>query len=151
MLKEFKEFAMKGNVLDMAIGIIIGAAFGRIVSSFVGDVLMPPIGLLMGKMDFSNMFINLSDKQFATLAEAKAAGAPTLNYGVFLNTVFDFVIVAFVIFLMVRQINRMRAKPAPAPAVPTTKECGFCASTIPIKATRCPHCTSDLKTVRATS
>jgi large conductance mechanosensitive channel len=144
MLKEFKEFAMKGNVLDMAIGIIIGAAFGKIVTSFVGDVLMPPIGLLLGKMDFSSLFINLSGKPFSSLAEAKAAGAPTLNYGVFLNTVLDFLIVALVIFLMVRQINRMRAKPAEAPAVPTTKECAYCASAIPIKAKRCPQCTSQL-------
>ncbi len=149
MLKEFKEFAMKGNVLDMAIGIIIGAAFGRIVSSFVNDVLMPPIGLLMGKMDFSNLFVNLSGKSYATVAEAKAAGAATLNYGIFLNTILDFLIVAFAIFLMVRQVNRMRAKPAPAD--PTTKECGYCASSIPIKATRCPHCTSDLKIIKATN
>ena len=147
MLKEFKEFAMKGNVLDMAIGIIIGAAFGRIVSSFVSDVLMPPIGVLIGKVDFSNLFLNLSAKSYASVAEAKAAGAATLNYGIFLNTVLDFLIVAFVIFLMVRQVNKMRAKPAPAD--PTTKECGYCASSIPIKATRCPHCTSDLKAVRA--
>ena len=147
MLKEFKEFAMKGNVLDIAIGIIIGAAFGRIVSSFVSDVLMPPIGVLMGKVDFSNLFLNLSAKSYASVAEAKAAGAATLNYGIFLNTVLDFLIVAFVIFLMVRQVNKMRAKPAPAD--PTTKECGYCASSIPIKATRCPHCTSDLKAVRA--
>jgi large conductance mechanosensitive channel len=145
MLKEFKEFAMKGNVLDMAIGIIIGAAFGKIVTSFVNDVLMPPIGLLMGKMDFSNLFINLSGKQFASVAEAKAAGAATLNYGLFLNTVLDFLIVAFAIFLLIRQVNRLRAKPADAPAVPTTKECPFCASTIAIKATRCPQCTSDLQ------
>ncbi len=143
MLKEFKEFAMKGNVLDMAIGIIIGAAFGKIVTSFVNDVLMPPIGLLMGKMDFSNLFINLSGKQYASVAEAKAAGAATLNYGLFLNTVLDFLIVAFAVFLLVRQVNRLRAKPE-APAAPTTKDCPFCASAIPIKATRCPQCTSDL-------
>jgi large conductance mechanosensitive channel len=145
MLKEFKEFAMKGNVVDMAVGIIIGAAFGKIVTSFVSDILMPPIGLLMGKMDFSNLFINLSGKEYATVAEAKAAGAATLNYGLFLNTVLDFVIVAFAIFLLIRQINRMRAKPAEAPAAPTTKECPFCASSIPIKATRCPQCTSALQ------
>jgi large conductance mechanosensitive channel len=143
MLKEFKEFAMKGNVLDMAIGIIIGAAFRKIVSSFVSDVLMPPIGLLLGKMDFSNMFISLSGAEYKSLAEAKTAGAATLNYGIFLNAVFDFLIVAFVIFLMVKQVNRMRAKPAPA-AAPTTKECEFCVSAIPIKATRCPHCTSQV-------
>ncbi len=145
MLKEFKEFAMKGNVLDMAIGIIIGGAFGKIISSFVGDVLMPPIGLLLGKVDFSSLFINLSDKSYASLAEAKAAGAPTLNYGVFINTVLDFIIVAFVIFLLIKQVNRMRAKPEAPPAAPTTKDCPFCATAIPIKAARCPNCTSELK------
>ncbi len=145
MLKEFKEFAMKGNVLDMAVGIIIGGAFGKIISSFVGDVLMPPIGLLLGKVDFTSLFINLSDKSYASLAEAKAAGAPTLNYGVFINTLLDFIIVAFVIFLLVKQVNRMRAQPAAAPAAPTTKDCPFCATAIPIKAARCPHCTSELK------
>ena len=128
----------------MAIGIIIGAGFGRIVTSFVNDVLMPPIGLLLGRVDFSNLFINLSGKQYPTVAEAKAAGAATLNYGVFLNTVLDFLIVAFVIFIFVRQINRMRAKKE-APAEPATKECSYCASEIPIKARRCPHCTSELK------
>ncbi|MBP1601401.1 MAG: mechanosensitive ion channel protein MscL, partial [Acidobacteria bacterium] len=145
MLKEFKEFAMKGNVLDMAVGIIIGGAFGKIISSFVADVLMPPIGLLLGKVDFTSLFINLSDKSYASLAEAKAAGAPTLNYGVFINTLLDFIIVAFVIFLLVKQVNRMRAQPAAAPAAPTTKDCPFCATAIPIKAARCPHCTSELK------
>ena len=145
MLKEFKEFAMRGNVLDMAIGIIIGAAFGKIVTSFVGDILMPPVGLILGKVDFSNLFINLSGKSYATIAEAKAAGAATLNVGLFLNSVIDFVIVAFAIFLLVRQINRMKRQPEPAPAVATTKECVFCLSSIPIKATRCPHCTSELK------
>ncbi len=145
MLKEFKEFAMKGNVMDMAVGIIIGAAFGKIVTSFVNDVLMPPIGLLLGKMDFSNLFVSLSGKPFANLAEAKAAGAPTLNYGLFFNTVFDFVIVAFAIFLVVRQINKLKREPAPAPAEPTTKDCPFCASAIPIKAVRCPQCTSQLQ------
>ncbi len=144
MLKEFKEFAVKGNVMDMAVGIIIGAAFGKIVSSFVSDLLMPPIGLLLGKMDFSNLFVNLSGKPFATLAEAKAAGAPTLNYGLFFNTVLDFLIVAFAVFLVVRQINKLKREPAPAPAEPTTKDCPFCASAIPIKAVRCPQCTSQL-------
>jgi large conductance mechanosensitive channel len=143
MFKEFKEFAMKGNVLDMAIGIIIGAAFGRIVSSFVADVMMPPIGLVLGKVDFSNMFLNLSGRSFATLAEAKAAGAPTLNYGIFLNSVLDFLIVAFVIFLMIRQINRVK-RPVAATA-PATKDCPYCATAIPIKATRCPQCTSQLQ------
>ncbi len=143
MLKEFKEFAMKGNVLDMAIGVIIGAAFGKIVSSFVSDVLMPPLGLLLGRMDFSNLFINLSSTAYATLADAKKAGAPTLNYGLFVNTVIDFVIVAFVIFLMVKQVNRMRA-PAPAPPPAPTKDCPMCTSAIPMKAKRCPQCTADL-------
>ncbi len=145
MLKEFKEFAMKGNVIDMAVGIIIGAAFGKIVTSFVNDILMPPIGRLVGKMDFSNMFINLSGQDYATLAEAKKAGAATINYGLFLNAMIDFLIIAFAIFLLVRQINRLkREQPAPEP---TTKECAYCFSTIPLKAVRCPHCTSDLEKV----
>ena len=145
MLKEFKEFAMRGTVLDMAVGIIIGAAFGKIVTSFVNDVLMPPIGLVLGKVDFSNLFINLSDKPYATLAEAKAAGVATVKYGVFLNTVLDFVIVAFAIFLLIRQVNRMTRQPVEAPAAPTTKACLYCLSSIPIKAMRCPHCTSELR------
>ncbi len=145
MLKEFKEFAMRGNVLDMAIGIIIGAAFGKIITSFVNDVLMPPIGLVLGQVDFSGLFINLGGQSFATLAEAQAAGAPTINYGLFLNTVIDFVIVAFVIFLLIRQVNRLQAQEAPAPEAPSTKECPYCLTTIAIKATRCPNCTSDLK------
>jgi large conductance mechanosensitive channel len=145
MLKEFKEFTMRGNVLDMAIGIVIGVAFGKIVTSFVNDVVMPPIGLLLGKIDFSNLFIDLSGKSYATLAEAKAAGAATIKYGLFFNTVVDFIIVAFVIFLLVRQVNRMTRKPEAAPAAPTTKECPYCLSNIAIKATRCPHCTSDVK------
>lgn len=145
MMKEFKEFAMRGNVVDMAVGIVIGAAFGKIVSSFVNDILMPPIGLLLGKMDFSNLFINLSGQDFLTLEEARKAGAATINYGLFFNTVLDFVIVAFAIFLLIRQINRMRREPEPAPASPDTKECPFCLSTIPLKAVRCPNCTSELK------
>ena len=145
MLKEFKAFAMQGNVMDMAIGIIIGAAFGKIVSSLVGDVLMPPIGLLLGNVDFSNLFINLSGQSFASLAEAKAAGAPTINYGVFLNNVIDFVIVAFAIFLLVRFINRLSRQREAAPAAPTTRECPFCVSLIPLRATRCPQCTSTLQ------
>jgi large conductance mechanosensitive channel len=144
MLKEFKEFAMRGNVLDLAIGIIIGAAFGKIITSFVNDILMPPIGLILGKVNFSNLFINLSGKSYATLAEAKAAGAATVNYGLFLNTVIDFAIVAFAIFMLVRVVNRMRRPPEPAPAALTTQECPYCFSSIPIKATRCPHCTSQL-------
>ncbi len=145
MLKEFKEFAMRGNVLDMAVGIIIGGAFGKIISSFVGDVLMPPIGLLLGRLDFSNLFLDLSGQGHASLAAAKAAGAATINYGVFLNTVIDFVIVAFAIFLLIRQVNRLKRKEEAAPAVPTTKDCPYCATAIPIKAVRCPSCTSDLK------
>ena len=145
MLKEFKEFAMRGNVLDMAVGIIIGAAFGKIVAVFVSDVLMPPIGLLLGKVDFSNLFLNLTAKPYATIAEAKAAGAATINYGLFLNTVIDFIIVAFAIFLLIRQVNRLKRQPQPAPPVPTTKDCPYCLSSVAIKATRCPHCTSELK------
>jgi large conductance mechanosensitive channel len=145
MLKEFKAFAMRGNVLDMAIGIIIGVAFGKIVTSFVNDVVMAPIALLFGKVDFSNLFIDLSGKSYATLAEAKAAGAATIRYGLFLNTMVDFIIVAFVIFLLVRKVNRMTREPEEVPAAPTTKECAYCMSSIAIKATRCPHCTSDVK------
>ena len=142
MFKEFKEFAMKGNVLDMAVGIIIGAAFGKIITSFVSDILMPPLGLLLGKMDFSGLFINLSGQSYPTVAAAKAAGAATLNYGIFINTVIDFLIVAFAVFLLVKQVNRMkRQTPAAAPA---TKDCPFCVSAIPIPAKRCPHCTSQL-------
>ncbi|MGB9594578.1 MAG: large conductance mechanosensitive channel protein MscL [Anaerolineae bacterium] len=142
MLKEFKEFAMRGNVVDMAVGIIIGAAFGKIITSLVNDIIMPPIGLLLGGVDFSNLYLNLSGGSYPSLAEAKAAGAATVNYGVFLNTVIDFIIVAFAIFLVVRAINRMRRQPAPAE--PTTKECPFCLSKVPMKATRCPFCTSEL-------
>jgi len=142
MLKEFKEFALKGSVLDMAVGIIIGAAFGKIVSLFVSDILMPPIGLLLGKVDFSNLFINLTEKPFATLAEAKAAGAATINYGLFLNSVIDFTIVAFFVFMLVRQVNRMKRQNEEAPVAPATRDCPFCMSAIPVKATRCPHCTS---------
>ncbi|MFY9802667.1 MAG: large-conductance mechanosensitive channel protein MscL [Candidatus Acidiferrales bacterium] len=143
MLKAFKEFAMKGNVLDLAVGFIIGAAFGKIVSSLVSDIVMPPLGLILGKVDFSNLFINLSGKSYATLAEAKAAGAATLNYGNFLNNVVDFLIIAFAVFLIVRMVNRWN-KPAPV-AAPSTKECPYCASMIPLKATRCPNCTSEIR------
>jgi large conductance mechanosensitive channel len=143
MFKEFREFAVKGNVLDMAVGIIMGVAFGKIITSFVGDVIMPPIGLLLGNVDFSSLFINISGQSYKTIAEAKAAGAATINYGLFLNTVLDFLIVALVMFLMIRQVNRLKKAPAPAPA--STKECSYCLSTIPLKATRCPNCTSDLK------
>lgn len=142
MLKEFKEFAIRGNVMDMAVGIIIGAAFGKIVTSFVKDIIMPPIGLLMGGVDFSNLFINLSSTSYATLAEAQKAGAATINYGAFINTVIDFVIIAFAIFLVIKQMNRLKKEPSPAD--PTTKQCPACLSTIPINAKKCAHCTSDL-------
>jgi large conductance mechanosensitive channel len=141
MMKEFKEFAMRGNVLDMAVGIIIGAAFGQIVTSFVQDVLMPPIGRLLGHVDFSNLFVNLSGTHYPTIAAAKAAGAVTLNYGLFLNTIINFLIVAFAVFLLVRQVN-LAPKPAPAPAA--TRDCPYCLSGIPMKATKCAHCTSEL-------
>jgi large conductance mechanosensitive channel len=142
MFKEFKEFALKGSVLDLAIGVIIGAAFGKIVTSLVNDVIMPPIGLLIGKVDFSNLFIDLSGQHHSSVAEAKAAGAATINIGMFINNIIDFVLVAFVVFLLVRQVNRFRRTPPPAP--PNTKDCPFCASAIPLKATRCPACTSQL-------
>lgn len=145
MLKEFKEFAMRGNVIDMAVGIIVGAAFGKIITSLVNDILMPPIGLLLGQVDFSNLFINLSRQPHASLAEAKAVGAPTINYGLFFNSVLDFTIVAFAIFLLIRQINRLQ-RPAPAPPGPSIKSCPHCFSNIHAKATRCPQCTSELKT-----
>jgi large conductance mechanosensitive channel len=146
MLKEFKEFAMRGNVIDMAVGIIIGAAFGTIIGTMVSDVLMPPIGLLLGNVDFSNLFVVLKDGKiagpYATVAAAKGAGAVTLNYGLFLNTVVNFLIVAFAIFFLVRGMNALKKKEA---AQPTTKECPHCLSTIPVKATRCGHCTSELR------
>lgn len=142
MFKEFKEFIAKGNVIDLAVGIVIGAAFGKIVTSFVEDILMPPIGLLLGKMDFSNMFINLSGQEFDSLAAAKGAGAATINYGLFLNALINFLIIAFAIFLVVKSVNRLRkAQEAEAPA---TKDCPFCASSIPAAAKRCPQCTSEL-------
>lgn len=143
MLKEFREFAARGNVVDMAVGVILGAAFGKIVSSLVTDVVMPPLGLLIGKVDFSNLFLNLSGQTHRTLAEAKAAGAATINYGVFLNAVLDFLIVGFAVFLLVRQVNRLSRKPAP-PA-PDTRDCPYCLSSVPLKATRCAHCTSTLE------
>jgi large conductance mechanosensitive channel len=144
MLKEFKDFIMRGNVLDLAIGVIIGGAFGKIVSSLVSDVLMPPIGMLLGKVDFSNLYINMSGGNFSSLADAQKAGAATLNYGLFLNNIINFLIIALVIFLIVKQVNRMQ-KPAAQPvAEATSKDCPFCKTAIPIKATRCPHCTSQL-------
>jgi large conductance mechanosensitive channel len=139
VLKEFKEFAMRGSVLDLAVGVIIGAAFGKVVSSFVEDVLMPPIGRLLGHVDFSSLFINLSGTSYASLADAKAHGAPTLNYGIFLNTIINFVLVAFAVFLLVRSVNKWMPKPAP-PA--TTKDCPQCAMQIPLAAKKCGHCTS---------
>jgi len=148
MLKEFKEFAMRGNVVDMAVGIIIGGAFGTIVKSMVSDVLMPPIGLLMGGVDFSNLFLTLKDGATAgpylALADAQAAGAVTINYGVFLNSVISFLIVAFAVFIVIRNINKLKKEEEAPPAEPTTKECGFCQMTIPIKATKCGHCTAEL-------
>ncbi len=143
MLKEFKEFIMRGSVLDLAIGVIIGGAFGKIVSSLVDDIIMPPIGLLLGKVNFADLYINLSGTEFPSLAAAQEAGAPTLNYGLFLNSIIQFLIIALVIFLIVKQVNRLM-KPKEAPAAPTTKTCPFCQSEIAIKATRCPHCTSEL-------
>jgi large conductance mechanosensitive channel len=145
MFKEFKEFAMRGSVLDMAVGIIVGAAFGQIVTSFVQDILMPPIGRLVGHVDFSNLFWSFSGQSYDSLTAAKAAGAATINYGVFVNTVINFLIVAFAVFLLVRQVNRFMRKPAPAPAAPTTRDCPYCLSAVPLKATRCAHCTSELR------
>jgi len=143
MLKEFREFAVKGNMLDLAVGVIIGGAFGKIVTSLTNDVIMPPIGLLLGKMDFSNLFVTLTPgKTFETVKQAKDAGAATLNYGLFINTCIDFLIVAFAVFLLVKQINRLRSVPEPPPA--NTKDCPFCCSKIPIPASRCPQCTSEL-------
>lgn len=143
MWKEFKEFAMRGPVIDLAIGVIIGAAFGKIVTDFVNLILMPPIGLLLGRVDFANLFIPLDGQTYASLAAAQEAGAPVIAWGAFINTVINFIIIAFVIFLLVRAINRMK-KPVAAPAAPATKECPYCASNIPAKATRCPECTSEI-------
>ena len=151
MFKDFKEFAMRGNVVDMAVGIVIGAAFGTIVKSFVDDVLMPPIGLLLGNVDFANLFSVLREGTkasgpYASLAAAKAAGAVTLNWGIFINTIISFIIIAFAVFLVIKGINRMKREKEVPPAEFTTKECPFCFNTIPIKATRCPHCTSQFQT-----
>jgi len=144
VLKEFKDFALKGNVLDMAIGIIIGVAFGNIITSLVNDILMPPIGVILGKVDFTNLYLNLTGQAYPSLTAAKAAGAATINFGVFLNTVMNFIIVAFVLFLLIRQVNALMRPKVTAPAAPTTKDCPYCLSSISIKATRCPHCTSQL-------
>jgi large conductance mechanosensitive channel len=144
MFKEFKAFIMRGSVLDLAIGVVIGAAFAKIVNSLVSDVFLPPIGLLLGNVDFSNLFVTLSGGHFNSLADAQAAGAATLNYGLFINNIINFLIIGFVIFLVVRYANKMFTKPAPA-AEPTEKDCPYCFSKIPIQAVRCPHCTSHLK------
>lgn len=150
MLKEFKEFAVKGNVVDMAVGIIIGAAFGTIVKSLVADVIMPPIGLLLGNVDFANLFLVLKEgaeaaAPYASLADARDAGAVTINYGTFFNTIISFLIVAFAVFLLIRNLNKLKREAEAPPAVPTTRDCPFCLSTVPIKAVRCGHCTSELK------
>ena len=145
MFKEFKEFIMRGNVLDLAIAVIIGGAFGAIVNSMVNDIVMPPIGLILGHVDFKDLFLSLSGQSYPSLADAKKAAAPVLAYGQFLNTIINFLIISFVIFVIVKQANRFKA-PAPAPAPPSTKDCLYCASSIPLKAVRCPQCTSDLGT-----
>ena len=146
MLKEFREFAMRGNVVDLAVGVIIGAAFGKIITSLVNDIIMPPVGLVLGRVDFSNLYIDLSGKTYASLAAAKAAGAPTINYGLFINNVIDFLIVAFAVFLLVRGINRLYPKPAPAT---TTRPCPYCLTAVPLAATRCPACTSAIEAAPA--
>jgi large conductance mechanosensitive channel len=146
MLKDFKAFVLRGNVLDLAVAVIVGASFGKIITSLVNDIIMPPLGLLLGKVDFSSLFVSLTGAPFASLAEAQAAGAPTLNYGVFVKTLVDFLIVALVVFLLIRIVTRaQKARPTETPPAPTTKECPFCCSTISLKATRCPQCTSELK------
>jgi large conductance mechanosensitive channel len=144
MLEEFKKFITRGNVLDLAMGVIIGGAFGKIVSSLVNDIIMPPIGLLLGGVNFANLFINLSGKHYDSLAAAKDAGAATINYGVFINTIIEFLIVAFVLFLIIKQVNRLQRPKEAAPAAPATKECPFCFTNIPVQAKRCPNCTSQL-------
>jgi large conductance mechanosensitive channel len=143
MLKEFRDFAARGNVIDLAVGVIIGAAFGKVVASIVADLLMPPIGMALGRVNFSNLFVSLNGVSYPSLEAAKQAGAPTINYGIFLNTMIEFLIVAFAVFLLVKQINRLK-KPAPA-VVPETRDCPFCVSKIPIKATRCPFCTAQVQ------
>ncbi|HWP85107.1 MAG TPA: large conductance mechanosensitive channel protein MscL [Terriglobia bacterium] len=146
MLKEFQEFIARGNVIDLAVAVIMGAAFGPLVTSLVNDILMPPIGLALGQIDFKDLFLSLSGAAYPTLAAAKQAGAPVIAYGTFLNTVINFLIVSFAVFLLVKQVNRRKA-PAPAPAAPATKDCPYCLNSIPIKATRCGHCTSELRAV----
>jgi len=146
MLKEFKEFALRGNVLDLAVAVIMGAAFSPIITSLVNDVIMPPIGLILGEVDFKDLFISLSEQSYPSLAAAKTAGAPVIAYGSFLNTVVNFVIVAFAVFLLVKQVNRLKPAPPPAPpSTPMTKDCPHCLNAVPLQATRCGHCTSELK------
>jgi large conductance mechanosensitive channel len=149
MFKDFKEFAMKGNMIDMAVGIVIGAAFGTIITSLVSDIIMPPIGLLLGNVDFANLFLLLKEGKvpgpYGSVAAAKAAGAVTLNIGIFINTIISFLIIAFSVFIVVRNINNLKRQEEAPPTVPTTKDCPYCLSVIPIKATRCAHCTADLK------
>jgi large conductance mechanosensitive channel len=143
MFAEFREFIRRGNVIDLAVAVVIGVAFGKIVTSFVDDILMPPIGVAMGNVDFSNLFINLSGKEYPSVAAAKAAGAATLNYGIFINNILNFIIIAFAVFLLVRQINRMQT-PAPARAA-VTKDCPYCLTPVPVKAVKCAHCTSEIR------
>jgi large conductance mechanosensitive channel len=145
MIKEFRDFIARGNVLDLAVAVIIGAAFGKIVTSLVNDIVMPPIGMLLGHVDFSNLFISLNGQAYASLAQAQAAGAPTINYGMFINTIIQFLIVALVVFLVVRAINRMTAKKTEPEVTPTHKDCPYCFTSIPLQATRCPNCTSQLE------
>ena len=145
MLKEFKDFAMRGNVVDLAVGIIIGAAFNQVVNSLVNDIIMPPIGLILGRVDFTNLFISLTGQQYDSLAAAQEAGAATFNYGLFINALINFVIVAFAVFLLVRGMNRLHGQVEEAPPKPETKDCPYCFTAIPVKASRCPHCTSELK------
>ena len=144
MWKEFREFVARGNVLDLAVGVIIGAAFGAIITSLVNDIIMPPIGMILGKVDFTNLFLSLNGQKYATLEEAQKAAAPTINYGLFLNAVVSFVIVAFAVFVVIKQVNRMRRPVAAPVAAPTDKECAYCRMSVPLMATRCPHCTSEL-------
>jgi large conductance mechanosensitive channel len=146
MLKEFREFASRGNVIDLAVGVIIGAAFGKIVTSLVNDLVMPPIGMALGRINFKDLFLALNGRTYASLAEAQAAAAPTLNYGQFLNTILEFLIIAFAVFLLVRQVNRLQKPPETAPKEPA-RNCPFCISSIPVRATRCPHCTSEVRAV----
>jgi large conductance mechanosensitive channel len=143
MFREFKDFIRRGSVIDLAVGFVMGAAFGKVATSFINDVVMPPIGLLLGNIDFANFYINLSGRTFESLAQAREAGAPVIAYGAFVSAVVDFLVVALAVFIVIRWINKLKSKPAPA--APTTKECPFCLSIVPLKAVRCPHCTSELK------